>query len=64
MLFFKCKTRFVFTIEASTHAYEHDKEKIVFTSQKYLEVGSKIAESLQEFVRILMKLPRRLEIKR
>lgn len=43
LLFYEYKTRFVFTIEASTYAYGFGKDIALFNSEQYLEVGSKIA---------------------
>jgi hypothetical protein len=46
-MFHEYKTRFVFTVEASTHGFGSGKDITIFSSNKYLEVGERIAESLQ-----------------
>jgi cytosolic carboxypeptidase protein 2/3 len=54
---------FPFTIEGSSHGYGPRLEEKTFNAESFREVGSKIAESLSTFLQILLKLPKRLEMK-
>ena len=50
-------------MEASTYGYGPVRNEVMFDEKKYIEVGVSIAESLNDFIKVLRILPIRKQLK-